>query len=40
MKTVTIFGSSLPSEQTPAYREARELGCALAEVGFAVCNGG
>jgi uncharacterized protein (TIGR00730 family) len=40
MKTVTIFGSSLPSEQTPAYREARELGRALAELGFTVCNGG
>lgn len=40
MKTVTIFGSSLPSEQTPAYEEARELGRILAEGGFAVCNGG
>lgn len=40
MKTVTIFGSSLPSEQTPAYQQARELGRALAEPGFAVCNGG
>jgi uncharacterized protein (TIGR00730 family) len=40
MKTVTIFGSSLPSEQTPAYQEARKLGHALGESGFAVCNGG
>jgi len=40
MKTVTLFGSSLPSEGSPAYQEARELGRALAESGFAVCNGG
>jgi uncharacterized protein (TIGR00730 family) len=40
MKTVTIFGSSLPPEQTPAYEDARELGGMLAERGFAVCNGG
>ena len=40
MKTVTIFGSSLPPEQTPAYEEARELGRVLAEAGFALCNGG
>ena len=40
MKTVTIFGSSLPPEQTPAYQEALALGQALAEQGLAVCNGG
>lgn len=40
MKTVTIFGSSLPSEGTPAYDDARELGRMLGERGFAVCNGG
>ncbi|HEV3276814.1 MAG TPA: LOG family protein [Terriglobia bacterium] len=40
MKTVTIFGSSLPSEQTPVYQEAMALGRALAEQGFAICNGG
>lgn len=40
MKTVTVFGSSLPSEATTAYREARELGRALGKHGFAVCNGG
>jgi uncharacterized protein (TIGR00730 family) len=40
MKTVTIFGSSLPPEQTPAYEEARELGRLLVECGFAICNGG
>jgi len=38
--TITIFGSSLPPEGTPAYREAQELGRGLAERGFAVCNGG
>ena len=40
MKTVTIFGSSLPAENSPAYVEARRLGRLLAEAGFAVCNGG
>jgi len=40
MKTVTIFGSSLPGENSPAYLEARRLGRLLAEAGFAVCNGG
>ncbi len=40
MKTITIFGSSLPGEGSAAYEEARLLGRRLAESGFAVCNGG
>jgi len=40
MKTVTIFGSTLPGEGSPAYEEARRLGRLLAEAGLAVCNGG
>jgi len=40
MKTVTIFGSSLPAEGSAAYEDARLLGRLLAEGGFAVCNGG
>lgn len=40
MKTVTIFGSSLPAEGTPAYAQAFQLGKLLAESGFAICNGG
>lgn len=40
MKTVTIFGSSLPGEGSAAYEEARLLGRYLAESGFVVCNGG
>ena len=40
MPVVTIFGSSLPPEDTPAYDEARELGRALAGRGLSVCNGG
>jgi hypothetical protein len=40
MKTITIFGSSLPDEQSMAYREAQRLGRLLAEAGYAVCNGG
>src|ERR1051326_536507 len=40
MKTVTIFGSSLPGEGTQMYQQARQLGGRLAQAGFAVCNGG
>jgi uncharacterized protein (TIGR00730 family) len=40
MKTITIFGSSLPGESSAAYTEARRLGRLLAEAGFAVANGG
>jgi hypothetical protein len=40
MKVVTIFGSSLPSEASRAYAEARQLGRLLAEAGLAICNGG
>ncbi len=40
MKNVTIFGSSLPSENSTAYQDARRLGRVLAEAGYAVTNGG
>jgi uncharacterized protein (TIGR00730 family) len=40
MKTVTIFGSSIPGEATEIYQQARQLGRLLAEAGLAVCNGG
>jgi uncharacterized protein (TIGR00730 family) len=40
MKTVTIFGSSLPGEGTTAYADAMRLGKLLAGSGFAICNGG
>jgi uncharacterized protein (TIGR00725 family) len=40
MKTVTVFGSSLPAEGSPAYVQAMRFGKLLAESGFAVCNGG
>ena len=40
MKTVTVFGSSLPAEGSAAYREVQCLGRLLAEAGYAVCNGG
>ncbi len=40
MRTVTIFGSSLPGELSAAYAEARHLGKLLAECGLTVCNGG
>jgi uncharacterized protein (TIGR00730 family) len=37
---ITVFGSSRPQEGAPDYEQARELGRALAENGFAVCSGG
>jgi uncharacterized protein (TIGR00730 family) len=40
MKTVTIFGSSIPGDGTEVYRQAQQLGRRLAEAGFALCNGG
>jgi uncharacterized protein (TIGR00730 family) len=40
MKTVTIFGSSLPGPDSAAYAEAHRLGMLLAERGLVVCNGG
>lgn len=40
MKTVTVFGSSMPSEGSQAYLQAQRLGRLLGEGGYAVCNGG
>lgn len=40
MKTITVFGSALPADNSAAYLEAQRLGRFLAEAGFAVCNGG
>lgn len=39
-KVITVFGSSRPQEGDADYEEARQLGRALAERGFAVCSGG
>ena len=39
-KVITVFGSSRPREGEPDYEEARELGRAIADAGFAVCSGG
>jgi uncharacterized protein (TIGR00730 family) len=39
-KIVTVFGSSRPKESDSDYAEARALGRALADNGFAVCSGG
>jgi uncharacterized protein (TIGR00725 family) len=36
---ITVFGSSRPCEGDADYEEARQLGRALAESGFAVCSG-
>src|ERR1700693_5444193 len=36
---VSVFGSSRPRENESEYEQARELGRALAEKGFAVCTG-
>ena len=40
VKTITVFGSALPSEGSAAYVGAQRLGRLLAEAGYAVCNGG
>jgi uncharacterized protein (TIGR00730 family) len=40
VKTVTIFGSSVPDDSSLAYTEARHLGGLLAGRGLVVCNGG
>jgi uncharacterized protein (TIGR00725 family) len=39
-RIITVFGSSRPRQGEPDYEEARALGYALAERGFAVCSGG
>ena len=39
-KIVTIFGGSRCEENSPEYREAKELGARLAEAGFTICTGG
>ena len=39
-KTVTVFGSSRPSEGESDYEDARSVGRALADAGFSVCSGG
>ena len=40
MKTITVFGGSLPVPGSPSYLQAQELGQALAGEGFAVQTGG
>jgi uncharacterized protein (TIGR00730 family) len=40
MKTVTVFGSSLPGADSAAYAEARRLGGLLGASGFTISNGG
>lgn len=37
---ITVFGSGRLSESEPAYQQAVELGCLLAESGLGVCTGG
>ena len=39
-RTITVFGSSRPREGDADYAEARALGAALAQNGFAMCTGG
>lgn len=39
-KIVTIFGGSRCGENSPEYKEAKELGGRLAEAGFTICTGG
>lgn len=39
-KTVTIFGSSIPTEGNTQYSFAYQLGSELAKYGFDICTGG
>ncbi len=39
-RVVTVFGSSTPKSDEPAYKLARQLGQAIAEHGWVLCNGG
>jgi uncharacterized protein (TIGR00725 family) len=39
-KTVVIFGSSRPKPGSPEYQQAYEVGKMLAEIGYAIANGG
>ncbi len=39
-KTITIFGSAIPSADDTQFKFAYELGAALAKEGFNVCTGG
>ena len=39
-RVITVFGSARTEPGTPAYETAEALGCALAEAGFTVANGG
>jgi uncharacterized protein (TIGR00730 family) len=39
-KIITIFGGSRCTENSPEYKEAREIGGTLAEAGFTICTGG
>jgi uncharacterized protein (TIGR00730 family) len=39
-RIVTIFGGSRCGENSPEYKEAKELGAKLAEAGFTICTGG
>jgi uncharacterized protein (TIGR00730 family) len=40
MKTITVFGGSLPKPGSATYQDAQTLGTLLAEAGFAVQTGG
>ena len=40
MKTITIFGGSIPLPGSPAYQDALRLGSMLAKAGYAVQTGG
>jgi uncharacterized protein (TIGR00725 family) len=39
-RIITVFGSSRLAESDADYQHAKELGCRLAQRGFAVCTGG
>lgn len=38
--TIAVFGSGTVAPRSPAYEEARQLGRAIADAGWTLCNGG
>jgi predicted Rossmann-fold nucleotide-binding protein len=37
---ISVFGSAYPTEDSPAYEQARKVGRMIAEAGWIICNGG
>lgn len=40
MQVISVFGSAAPASDSPAYRQAEQVGRLLAQAGYAVATGG